>query len=215
MFKIKLARLLAGMFTLGVGARAANFSFQGTFGTDDQVELINFTLNSAATANMVSFGYGGGTNSMGTAIPPGGFDTFFTLFAGDGSQIDTNDDGGCGNVNAGNGGCFDAWLSENLAAGSYTLALTQSGNDPMGSLSDGFTEQGQGNFTCPQGFCDAFGDQQNGSWAVDILNVDSASQADAGSAAPEPGSYQLTGVALLLLTLGFHSRIQRQFKGRS
>jgi hypothetical protein len=183
MFKIKLACFLAGMFALGVSAQAASISYQGTFGADDQVQLINFTLNSATTATMVSFGYGGGTNSMGTVIPPGGFDTFFTLFAGDGSQIDTNDDEGCGNVNSGNGGCLDAWLSESLAAGTYTLALTQSGNDPMGSLSDGFTEQEQGNFTCPQGFCDAFGDQQNGSWAVDILNVDSVSQAG-GSAAP-------------------------------
>jgi hypothetical protein len=70
MSKLKFAWFLAGLFALGVGARGASFSFQGTFGTDDQVQLINFTLNSAATATMVSFGYGGGTNSMGTAIPP-------------------------------------------------------------------------------------------------------------------------------------------------
>src|ERR1019366_10737204 len=126
---------------LALTAQAANFSFQGQFGADDQVQLFQLTLNSTTTITMVSLAYGGGTNSGGTLIPPGGFDTFFTLFAADGSQIDTNDDGGCGNVNSGNGGCLDAWLSEDLAAGSYTLALTESGNDPMGSLGDGFSEQ--------------------------------------------------------------------------
>ncbi len=157
-------------------AQASTSSFQGNFSTDDQVQLFDLTLNSTATITMVSLAYGGGVNSGGTVIPAGGFDTFFTLFAADGSQIDTNDDGGCGLVNTGNGGCLDAWLSETLAAGAYTLVLTQSGNGPAGNLSDGFVEQGQGNFTCPAGFCDLFGDQQNGSWAVDVVNVDSASQ---------------------------------------
>ena len=61
-----------------------------------------------------------------------------------------------------------------LPAGSYILALTQSGNDPNGNLSDGFTEQGQGDFTANggcQAFCDIFGNTDNGNWAVDILNV--------------------------------------------
>ena len=195
-----LARMVCAL-ALAVTAQAASISFQGVFGADDQVQLFNLTLTSTATVTVMSIAYGGGINSAGTSIAPGGFDTFFTLFAPDGSQIDTNDDGGCGHVNSGNGGCLDSWLAENLTAGVYTLALTQSGNDPIGSLGDGFSQQGQGNFTCPQGFCDVFGNQQNGSWAVDILNVDAASETGAASTVPEPASYELVGVSLLLLAL--------------
>jgi hypothetical protein len=87
-------RFIQGIYaiSLALTAQAANFSFQGQF----------------SAADMVSLAYCGGTNSTGTLIPPGGFDTFFTLFAADGSQINTNDDGGCGSVNSGNGGCLDA-----------------------------------------------------------------------------------------------------------
>lgn len=195
-------------------ALAGNLSFQGDFSTDDQVQFFNFSLTSAASVAMVSLAYGGGTNAAGTVIPAGGFDTFFTLFASDGSQINTNDDGGCGHVNAGNGGCLDAWLSENLAAGAYTLALTQSGNDPAGDLSDGFIEQGQGNFTCPQGFCDTFGNQQNGFWAVDILNVDAASP---DAPVPEPATFELAALpCFLLLALATRRRaVRRSRKGTS
>lgn len=182
------------VLALALPAAASNISFLGTFATDDQVQLFDFTVNSTTTVTLVSLAYGGGTNSASQVIPAGGFDSFFTLFAADGSQINTNDDGGCGLVNAGNGGCLDAYLSETLNAGSYTLALTESGNDPAGNLSDGFIEQGQGDFTCPQGFCDVFGDHQNGSWAVDIRNVESASI----EGVPEPGTFSLVCGFLLI-----------------
>jgi hypothetical protein len=186
-------------FALALSASAANISFQGTFATDDQVQLFDFALSSEATVTMVSLAYGGGINAAGIAIPSGGFDSFFSLFAADGTQIDTNDDGAPGQVNLGNGGYLDAFLSDDLGPGTYTLALTESGNEPVGDLSDGFTEQGQGNFTCQQGFCDEFGDQQNGTWAVDILNVTSA--ATPGSSTPEPMTFPLMGTSLLLAGL--------------
>jgi hypothetical protein len=180
------------VLVLALPAAATNISSQGTFATDDQIQLFDFTVSSTTTVTLVSLAYGGGTNSASTVIPAGGFDSFFTLFAADGSQINTNNDGGCGVVNAGNGGCLDAYLSETLNAGSYILALTESGNDPAGNLADGFIEQGQGNFTCAQGFCDAFGNHQNGTWAVDIRNVQSVGT----SAAPEPATFPLVCVFL-------------------
>ena len=94
-----------------------------------------------------------------------------------------------------------------LSAGSYTLALTQSGNFANcadffpGDLSCGFARQGQGNYTpgvtgdpgCTA-FCGTFDTQENGDWAVDILNVNSAS---AITTTPEPVSMLLAGVRML------------------
>ncbi len=188
------------VLALALPAAADNISFQGTFATDDRIQLFDFTVNSTTTVTLVSLAYGGGTNSASKVIPAGGFDSFFTLFAADGSQINTNNDGGCGLVNAGRGGCLDAYLSETLNAGSYILALTESGNEPAGNLGDGFIEQGQGNFTCVQGFCDAFGNHQNGTWAVDIRNVQSA------SAVPEPATLPLICVFLSVFAAKFRPR---------
>jgi hypothetical protein len=197
--------------TLVLSAQASSFSYQGIFTGDDQIQLIDFSLSAGAVVQIASLGYGGGTNATGALIPPGGFDTFFTLFAGDGSQITTNDDAGCahGNNPFGNG-CLDAWIAESLPAGNFTLALTQSGNEPAGALSDGFTQQGQGNFTCPPGFCDVFGEQLNGHWAVDILGANPV------SSAPEPATFLLAGLSLLLAARSFpniSNKLKKQTQG--
>jgi hypothetical protein len=203
-----LKTLLCLFFTAGLAVSTAannNFSFEGLFLTDDQVQLFDFALAADSTVTMESWGYGGGTNATGTVIPAGGFDSFFTWYASDGSQIGTDDDCNGGPGHAHNGACLDAYASVFLPAGNYVLALTQSGNFPMGSLSDGFTEQGQGNFTangnCPA-FCDTFGNTDNGNWAVDILNVNSATQVGA-PATPEPSTWVLSvgSIALLLVAL--------------
>jgi hypothetical protein len=196
--------LLCLFFTAAVAVSTAenNFSFEGTFLTDDQAQLFDFTLATGSTITFQSWGYGGGVNNAGTNIPAGGFDTFFTWYGSDGTQIGTDDDG-CGAGHPHNGACLDAFAQVFLPAGSYVLALTQSGNEPIGSLSDGFTEQGQGNFTangpCPA-FCDVFGNTDNGNWAVDILNVTSAA---AVAVTPEPSTCVLSigGIALLLAAL--------------
>jgi hypothetical protein len=96
-------------------------------------------------------------------------------------------------------------------AGMYTIALTENGNQGVGNLSDGFFASQvlgisvPGNFTCQEGpigfqgsppsipvdqpFCDQFatGVQRNGSWSLDILNVDSA--VDQSAAVPEPETW--------------------------
>jgi hypothetical protein len=185
--------------------QAGNYSFEGTFLTDDQVQLFDFTLTSAGTVTLQSYGYGGGTNAAGTAILAGGFDSLFSWFGSDGSLIDVNDDG-CGLAGSNHGACLDAFATPLLSAGTYTLALTESGNDSLGvgfpgDLSLGFSEQGQGDFTasgsCPA-FCDVFGNQDNGNWAVDILNVSSASEA---GATPEPATILLAGCGIALMGL--------------
>jgi MYXO-CTERM domain-containing protein len=202
------------LFLVGAAAvstvQADSLSFQGTFSTDDQVQLFDFTLLSTATVTLQSFGYAGGTNQADTVIPPGGFDSYFTWFDSAGNQIGTDDDGldnlGCVGVGKHNGACLDAFAQPTLTAGSYTLALTVSGNDPNGSLSDGFSQQGQGDFTANGpclDFCDAFGNQDSGNWAVDIVNVSSASNS---GTAPEPATMLLAGGGLVLIGLARRRR---------
>jgi hypothetical protein len=203
--------LLCLFFTAGLAVSTAtissNFSFEGLFLTDDQVQLFDFTLASGSTVTLQSWGYGGGTNSANTVIAPGGFDSYFTWYASDGTQIGQDDDS-CGAGHAHNGTCLDAYAQVFLPAGSYTLALTQYYNLPNGNLSDGFSEQGQGNFTANGGclaFCDIFGNTNNGNWAVDILNVASATQVG-GSATPEPSTWVLSIAGLALIPMAWRRR---------
>ncbi len=196
---MKRLKIVAGLVALVAGSLAAgtDFSFTGTFSTDDQLQLFDFTLTSTTLVTFETFGYGGGTNSAGTVIPAGGFDPRLTWFQGDGTQIGQSDTGSCPPQNLAIGACNDVYVQITLDPGSYILALTQDGNDSNGDLSDGFAEQGNPNFTadgpCPQ-FCDSLsGDQLTGNWAVDILTVTSATQL------PEPVSLALTGCGLALL----------------
>ncbi len=179
---------------------SATFSVQGTFVSDDQIQLFNFSIASSATVSLISWGSGGGTNGGGTVIPVGGFDTYFGLYTGSGFQIATNGDSCAGPAKT-NGACLDAFLSVALPAGNYMLSLTQTGNAAAGDLIDGFTQQGQGNYTANSGcnaFCDSLGVGSNGKWAVDIAGVTSASQPNA---VPEPFSILLAGGGLLLLAI--------------
>ena len=199
--------ILISAFAVAAASADANFSFTGDFSTDDQVQLFNVTLTSTVTDVIFqSLGYAGGTNAAGTTIAPGGFDSFFTWYDSAGNQIGTDNDGlnngGCVNVGSFNGACLDAYFTGTLTPGNYTLALTESGNFPNGSLSDGFSEQGMGNFTASGTclvFCDAFGNADTGAWAVDIDNV--ASAAPAIAPAPEPSAIALAIAGLSLLVL--------------
>ncbi len=184
-----------------------NFSFRGTFLSDDQVQLFDFTLTSPETITFQTWGYGGGTNAAAQVIPPGGFESLLTWFGSDGSYI--NNSSSCGAGNPYQDACLDAYGQVALGMGTYTLALTQEGNDAncaggsAGDLDCGFSEQGQGDYTpittdnpdCTA-FCGTFGTQENGNWAVDILNVSSA------SATPEPVTLLLCGGGLALIGLG-------------
>jgi hypothetical protein len=197
-------------------AAAADFSFQGTFNQDDDVQMFNFSIGADSTVTLRSLGYAGGLNSAGQLVLRGGFDTTLALFDGSGTLIDGNSDGGPGNVgtDAGTGQAWDTFLQTPLAAGDYQVSITEFNNAAIGpNLSDGFTLAGTGNFTAAFGcgapsFCDVSGvtpfDQRNNHWAFDIQNVLSASAVGAVTAVPEPGSYAMLLAGLGLL--GFVSR---------
>jgi hypothetical protein len=199
---------------------ANNFSFTGSFITDDEVQLFSFTLADTATVTFQTYGYGGGFNAAGTAIPTDGFESVLTWFGSDGSYLGDSLFNGCGSGNTYDSACLDAYAQASLGPGTYTLALTQSGNNANseagfpGDLSYGFSEQGLGDYTpsttddpdC-SAFCGTLGTQENGNWAVDILN---ATSAVAVSATPEPATFLPAGFGLFLAALAMRRRLHKK-----
>ena len=136
--------------------QGASFSFQGSFSTDDQVQLFSVILATNSIVTFRTYGYGGGTNSAGTIIPPGGFDPELTWYMSSGTQIGGNNDGGCANVATYLGACLDSFAQVFLSAGSYTLALTESGNDPNWRSQRRFRSTRKSRFHGHAGLCGSF-----------------------------------------------------------
>jgi hypothetical protein len=93
------------------------------------------------------------------------------------------------------GMCDDAYIATDLKAGSYIVALSEFFNVPVGpNLSDGFLEQGQGNFTGST--CGTTGDfyetdvapcvQRTGNYSLTVSTV------------PEPATIALMAIPFLL-----------------
>jgi hypothetical protein len=184
---------------------AATLSYTGVFTGDGDVQLFSFTIPSANTVTIQSFSFAGGVNGAGTTIPGGGFSPDIWLFDPTGTLLlaDSPESphhaapGDCGprGIDAATGFCWDAYSSALLPAGSYTLALTQDGNDLADgfSLAGGFTEQGIANYTdvnslggmfyLPDGVT-----ARDGNWALDISGLPATT-------IPEPN----TSIAVLAL----------------
>ncbi len=190
------------VMTLG-SAHAATQSYTGVFSHDDDRTLIAFTLATAANVTMQTWSFGGGINGAGESIAAGGFAPVLSLFDMNEQLIGLAQAGaagcGAGNPDATTGFCWDVAWNGILDAGSYRAVLTQDGNAPLGSsLSDGFQQDGQGNYTGPAylGVAGSFvlvdGSQRVGHWALDLT-----------APVPEPETWALllAGLAILGRTL--------------
>jgi hypothetical protein len=219
--KFLISALSAVCTTVFSSVHAADFSYTGAFATDDEVQLFDFTLTSTSAVTIRTFGYGGGVQSDGNVVSAGGFDPMITIF--DSSSIyGGNLDGPSPPVlvDPATGLALDALFTSSFDPGSYTVALTQYGNFARGpTLADGFAFEGVPDFTtffelpesCSNGqFCSYMPDGENpvipvnrtNAWALDIVNVASA------SAVPVPAAAWLFGSGLLgLIVLARRSRL--------
>jgi PEP-CTERM motif len=184
----------------------ADFSFVGTFNQDDNVQLFNFTANGSSLVTLRSYSYAGGTQANGNAVLAGGFDPILALFDASGNlvhdQDDAEDDGNVVPADPVTGRHFDVLFDQVLTAGAYTVAISEFNNFAVGpALSNGFSRQGQGNFTgvdcsvaggsfLDTGFDDC--NQRTNAWAFDVLNVESA----AAVTVPEPSTAALLSLVL-------------------
>lgn len=148
-------------------ASAADFSFVGSFAKDNGKAGFTFTLGTAGTVEFVSLGYAGGVNSAGASIAAGGFDGVLSVYDVSGFNIGTGDDGTV--VDPITTFARDPLLSLTLAAGSYSVYLTQYDNFGPASLGLPFAFDDQPDFR--GGFVDFDGFKRTGNWALDIRGV--------------------------------------------
>jgi len=191
-----LAAVVSGS-AIAMPAHATDFSFTGSFTTANDVQQFNFTVGAPSIVTLRTWSYAGGTNAASTLIPQGGFDPILSLFNSSGLLIAENDDGGCGSVatDSVTGNCWDTYLSQNLAAGDYTVAISAFSNFALGpNLANGF--EGGGSFS-----------GRTVNWAFDILNVNGAAL---GGAVPEPATW-----AMLLLGFGLIGGAMRTQRRRA
>jgi len=184
----------------------------------NDVLLYGFTLSAPSWLTIQSYGYGGsgnapgGTNAAGSVIPPGGFDTYVSLFNGIGAAatfLASNDDGDCPPGNAAPA-CHDSTLVvPTLAAGAYTLALGAFNNFSFaenfgsGTLGDGFIGLGD--------YFDAASETvRTSNYAVDIS---SDGLVIPPAPTPEPDSALWLGCGTFALIL-VNQRQLRNFKRR-
>ncbi len=168
----------AMLIASAAGVLGADFTFTGNLSNPDDVRLFGFTVTSPSTVTLQ-------TRSYST----GGFDPALSLFGTNGT-FRFNDD-----IN----GNLDARIIEDLAVGTYTLALTQIFNFPVGtSLEQGFTGGGVPNFG-----------NRTSAFTVDILNVATASAFQPPTAGvPDTGST----FALFIFGLGGLVSFRRFFR---
>jgi hypothetical protein len=182
--RIAVATLLLGA---APGFAASVYNYSGTLKADDEIQLFYYSLQNQAQVNVFTTSYAGG-----------GFSPVITVF--DSTGLFQDESRGL------SGEASLSWVSQ--PGQLYLVALTQYDNVSFGPLSyftDGFTQQGQGNFTAqppfnpplPGGFYEPGGVQRTGSWALSLTSTDNTLVV--ATPTPEPGSAALWlgGVAVL------------------
>ena len=197
MSKHLLTRALAALSLAAAafGAQAADTTLAGQLVYDTDVVFIDFTLASAGPVEFWTDSWKAGLN----------FDPTLSLFDSTGLLVVTGDDNpDPAALHAGQGG-YDSEIALSLAAGHYRLALSASGNDPLGAtLADGFSLQGTApirldQWTQPSSDIN-FNDQKGGDWALHLDGVTTA------GVVPEPAEALLMLAGLAALATGLRRK---------
>lgn len=227
------ACFILSALVFALNANAGTVSYTGTLSTPEDVFEQTFSLNATSNVEIATWGFGGGTNAAGTAIPSGGFDPLVALFSGSGPSATILTDGSgdpladsdtlsnppfsfvgncppAGTVAIGiDNDCGDDLLQYTLSAGTYTLLLSDADYTPNavydnGTLSEGFTDFTGGVFQT----CDTDGSciTPDGNYAVDIVSTALT------ASAPEPITLPLflMGLAALAGLNQFKNQKQRR-----
>lgn len=196
------------MISLPAAAVTIDVDLSGQFQQDNDVFLVNFSLDSDGFVSLF-------TSSWLSAASGLGFDTALFLWDSNGDWMGFgggySDDVGLGGSALSNGtlhdyGENDAFLTAFLGAGSYTVTLVQTGNLPVGfpgpaNLADGFTQASEPSYTrdvFAWGPNDAFNgaggnDPRTGDWALHLVGISDYS-IPGGAPIPEPATVVLLGL---------------------
>ena len=188
-----LALSIAGALSAPT-AQAADIAFSGSLVYNTDAAQIDFSLTAPGTVMLWTTSWQAGLN----------FDPTLALFSGNGSLLQVGDDSSDPAALLPGQGGFDGQIAlPTLAAGSYHLMLSASGNDAVGpTLANGFSLAGTtpvllAEWNQPSYDINA-NDQKGGVWQVHLRGVDQA------AVVPEPGQW-----ALLLLGLAGLSQLGR------
>jgi len=195
-----MRKILSLVLTLALTASASatliSESFTGTLDNDNGRYYIDFDVTSLTTVDFTSWGYAGGVNSAGETIVDGGFDSQLFVFDSTGNLLASDDDSS-GVESVSSGLSWDAFISIELGAGSYTAVLTQYDSDYIsGNLFSGVWSDAD-----VTDFVDVQGNQRTSAFAFDIsgenlANVDGDGVDTTPNPIPEPTSIALFGLAL-------------------
>lgn len=224
-------RSLRVLFALAVAAAAVSagtVSYTGVLSSPASSTDFVITLPSAGPVIMQTFGFGGGTNAAGAVIAEGGTNPFLAIFAGTGSGAAILTDGsgnpfgtsltltnyesfaGCPPAGApvigGAAQCGDITMAVALAAGIYTVVLSDgqyvaNAVYSNGTLGEGFTDFTGGSF-CNALINDAECPNRSGAYALDITTP------GGGTVVPEPASTELLFTGTIGLAL--HQALRRR-----
>ncbi|MET0092706.1 MAG: DVUA0089 family protein [Sedimenticola sp.] len=197
---LKAFLLSSCLLAVSSSATAIDFDFSGTFANDNDVALFDFTVGAGgSTVTVFSSSWLAGDNGMG-------FDPILGIWDNAGNLITQQDDGHNTGSTLSNGvlyshGTWDSYYDVFLAAGDYTASITQYSNFAAGTtLAEGFTQDGNPNFTFDLGYGSqpmfngvwSSTDARTGDWEFHILNVAAAEEREL----PAPATLALMGLGL-------------------
>jgi hypothetical protein len=187
---LQLAAALA--VVLAASASASTITYSGNFVEDDSLAYFRYSTHSVSQVFVYTTSY---------ADPLHGFVPELFLFDPSGVEVKRND--GYSNIPSGDAALDYVSIFPDQF---YTIVLSQHDNEPIGLLTDGFTRDGQPDFTTdisgfPGPFRDPGGDQLTGFWSVTFFSADPTLEV-----VPEPGTVWLGVAGVLLVVCRARSR---------